>query len=216
MAFLDAVNQPGIDNHLSVSDEWKINDSSFGDYCEPMTHYGLQNLHMIVGRRLASHRRAVGIDIAGGSNGAALQDLLYVGLLCKALVTNLRDTHTQDIANLDHLEGNILSKETWVKMVAWTDKNTEGEGPAIIMHRPAGPLQYLPAETYRGAAHFLLDMLRPGGVLLCQVPLSLVNVPNKAPLARIHQSIEQRPDVESVVSFPNFFYPRPAAIMKAF
>lgn len=66
------------------------------------------------------------------------------------------------------------------------------------MHRPIGGLQELRPKVYRGAAHFLLDLIRPGGLMFTQVPRRLVEVADEH--RQTCESIRNRPDVLEVMT----------------
>ena len=87
----------------------------------------------------------------------------------------------------------------------WTKANAP-EGLALVMHRPVGGLQELPLETYRGGAHFLLDLVRADGLMFTQVPRSLAS--DETSLAEVCAEIRQRKDVREIITNarPKFLY----------
>lgn len=160
---------------------WGFNNASFDDYCgsfgQRTAEIGepREGLREIVERQLGKDPANIGLDVAGGSQGTAIRSLIAEGILGTGLVTNLFDTRTEETkANRDlhHIDGDIVSRETWMKIIEWRKKHAP-EGFALIMHRPIGALQGYPEPFYAGATYLLLDMLRPGGVFFTQVPHSL-------------------------------------------
>lgn len=179
--FLDGVGHPAFGTNESIAtetDRWSKNDSGFDDYCSRATEGGLYylDLEAIVRSRLGRFTTNVALDIAGGTNGAALQDLLREGMIDRGILTNYldrRDEPTKDNPYLEHIEGDILASSTWQRIISQSKRHAP-DGLSLIMHRPVGALQDLPPRFYKEAAHLLLDMLRPGGILFSQVPLGLI------------------------------------------
>lgn len=157
-----------------ATDTWQANDASFSEYCLVAARTGLSDASSLIRRRLGSFTTNVGLDIAGGANGVALQELISEGTIDTGIVTNLLDKRsetTKGTKELLHVEGDILNEETWHKMFATVFEATEGAGPSLIMHRPCGALQYVSPHFYEASFDLLFDWLRPGGVMFSQVPL---------------------------------------------
>jgi len=176
-------------------DQWDVNDSSFARYAHRVEFiYPSCTLPELV---VQQHRDGdVGIDIAGGTNGRALRDLLDSGILSRALVTNFEDRRSEEVkadTRLDHIDGSLLLPATWSRIINWQRTNAPA-GLGLVLHRPCGGLQGLPTEHYRRAADQLIDMLRPGGLLFAQVPAVIARRSLKEDIMRI----QNRPDVARV------------------
>jgi hypothetical protein len=176
--------------------EWMSNDSSFKDYCTySLLPPGL--IEKILQQQLGRQSHNVGMDLAGGENGQALQDLLADGTLNKALLTTYTDrrsSHAKEIAEIDHIAGDLVNPKTWRKIIDW--KRTQApDGLALIMHRPLGALQDLKPSTYVGATNLLLDMMRPGGVLFSEIPGALYG----PDMQTMCNALEARSDINELV-----------------
>jgi hypothetical protein len=143
----------------------------------------------IIRKRLSTYPENAAVDIAGGMNGRALRDLLDEGVISRGLVTNYLDKQDPAKADprLEHLAGDILAPETWESIIDWVQQYQ----PRLLLHRPFGALQGLPASFYKGAAHLLLDVLPPGSIMFSQIPCSL----NPKKIRALGASISDRPDV---------------------
>ncbi len=117
----------------------------------------------------------VALDVAGGKNGRAARDLLNLGVVTRALVTNyedLREPEVKAIDRLDHSTGDLRRPPAWQRMEAWRKENAP-DGFSVTMHMPRGGLQNLSDQYYVGAARQLIEWAAPSGLLLLQVPLSM-------------------------------------------
>lgn len=178
---------------------WGVNNSSFSDYAaevEFMNYPG--GLRQILERHIGYSEDNTGLDLAGGSNGRALSDLIDDGILGKGLVTNLSDL--QDIfpladAAIDHVSGDLATEQVWHEIAAWQQTHAP-DGINLIMHRPHAGLQDQPAKVYIRAAHQLLDMLCPGGILFSQVPYPLLDASTSRAAYREFYS---SPDIDSLI-----------------
>jgi hypothetical protein len=72
------------------------------------------------------------------------------------------------------------------------------------MHRPVGGLQNFAPDIYREAAHLLLDMARPGGVVFLQVPTSLTRRGCEHNLELVCPNMRARDDIEEPI--PSFVH----------
>lgn len=178
---------------------WHINDSSFDEYCGKIDFPGQGNLREILERQIGYDRNNTGLDVAGGSQGTAVQDLLRAKFIGKGLVTNfedLRTNKTKKIDALDHIAGDVANIEVWQSILDWKEEHAP-EGFSVILHRPAGGLQEFSPNAYAPPLHFLLDTLKPGGVLFTQVPVALRLSPRQAWFP-IHLSVRSRSDIEDI------------------
>lgn len=201
LSFLEGLREEDSIHEERKGDKWGINDSTYEGYFAGvrLRNYP-QSVLQIVKARLEGTEDPVGLDIAGGTNGIALQGLINNGVIERGMVTNYRDNRsdfTKENPNLDHISGNIIFPETWLSIIDWVRTNSP-EGASLIMHRPYGGLQGLYPYFYEGAAHKLLDLLRPGGLLFAQIPFAVQDRPGfrKSVLC---QEIRERPDIAEVI-----------------
>lgn len=193
------------------SEGWGFDDSKFSDYCASFGHvtdyeteFEGKDLKEIIERQIGCDPQNIGLDIAGGTNGTALRDLIAEGAIGTGLVTNLFDLRTDEVRadqSLHHVNGDIVSPGTWRKIIEWK-KNYAPEGFAFIMHRPVGALQTYPPAFYVGATYKLLDMLKPAGVLFTQVPDSLIPSSIHRENVGLHivcEAIRARSDIKDIV-----------------
>jgi len=195
-AFLQGLPESLIVQNTPETDAWKNNNSTFADYCECS---GIPNAEGIIRNQLGRSAVGAALDIAGGSDGAALKDLLGDTVITRGLVTNYYDSRslvTKATEALTHITGDILQSPTWEQIDTWQTGNTP-EGFALIMHRPYGALQNLPASFYLGAVHALLDRLSPDGVLFVQIPQSLQKWYG-GDLDSVCWDLRQRDDIDSI------------------
>lgn len=184
---------------------WGVNDSDFGSYCAGlMLADGREGVQEIVSEHLRSmdgHR--VGLDIAGGTNGVALQSLLRLRILEHGIVTNYADRRsdeTRKMPNLTHVEGDLAERATW-ETILEEKRACAPEGLSVVLFRPVGPLQDCSPEAYKGAAHFLLDITRPGGVHFWQIPRELkpyTPIRERRKL-EVYSSLRCRDDIEEII-----------------
>jgi hypothetical protein len=174
-SFCDGVSHPvqiAIRNREEGDIRWDYNDTPFEYYGVNRTH-GEASLyaHKVYEHLLVNPGVKIALDIAGGSNGRAIRDLINLGLVNSGLVTNYEDRRnesTKKITELGHVAGDLIKQETWKKIQAWKDEFAP-EGFSVIMCRPVGGLSYLPGAFYVGGLATLLDWLQPGGVGLFQI-----------------------------------------------
>lgn len=194
--FLEALPEELVLQNTPANDAWTTNNSTFSNYCESS---GIHDAEETIKRQLGRLGTNVVLDIAGGTDGNALQNLLDNSIIDKGLVTNYYDSrkrHARKVEALTHIAGDILQRSTWEQIEDWRTNNAP-EGFSLIMHRPFGALQNLPTGFYRGATHALLDMLRPGGILFVQIPMSLQGW-LKGELGSVCSSVRQREDIDSI------------------
>jgi hypothetical protein len=208
--FLDGAVEEVFDDETVASKEargWGTNNSDFEAYCVdlalPNHPEGLQG---IVERHVGRHEHNVGLDLAGGSDGVALQDLLNDGILGTAILTNYYDLRTDSAKQeqrLHHVAGDLAERDTWEEILVH-QRHYAPDGLALIMHRPVGGLQNFAPDIYREAAHLLLDIARPGGVVLYQVPTSLTRRGREHYLELVRPSMRARDDIEEPI--PSFVH----------
>jgi len=210
LAFLDGVAEEKT-LHTVASMEargWGTNNSDFEAYCVDLALPDYpQGFAGIVEEAIGKNPNNVGMDLAGGSDGIALQDLLRDGILGTAIVTNYEDRRTSETKQnkrLLHIAGDLVKRSTWEDII-YSQKKHAPDGLALVMHRPVGGLQNLRPAIYRNAAHLLLDMTRSGGVLFLQIPDALIAWTAKLELDIICASIESRDDIERII--PSYIYP---------
>lgn len=152
---------------------WGINDSSFYDYDHRI--YGTVGSNILLQtllERFGTGEERVMLDVAGGSNGKAVQDLVERGIVNKGLVTNLEDRRTlktRHLGSLGHVAGNLVHQKTWDDIEVWREQHAP-EGFSFTSHLPVAGLQRLQPEFYFQATRMLVDMAAPGGLLMLQVP----------------------------------------------
>lgn len=182
-SFLDGEAQsPSEQAHIALyGDAWNVNNSDFAEYSNgtwfPEHRGQYLNLWQVFAEYIEPSLDNVAIDIAGGTNGVAIQQLIEKQFVGRGLVTNLKDQRSPEaLANsaLSHVAGNILEPETWQQIVDWAMANAP-DGVDIIIHRPKGGLQSMSRKFYKKAAMQLLDMLKPGGIFYAQVPDGLIH-----------------------------------------
>jgi hypothetical protein len=180
--------------------QWIVNNSTFSDYSRRAYIGGsTSGLSRLVDERLGDSEGAVGLDLAAGTEARALRDLMDSGILEQALATNYRARVTRRLRrnNLDHIRGNLTSRETWQKILGWKDRHAP-EGFDLVMHRPVGGLQDLDPRMYQAAGRILFGMVKPGGMMFSQVPRRVMNV--EGGLRSLCQSIREGGEVERVVT----------------
>jgi len=198
LAFLQGLE--GDPDTRAPTEGWRVNNSSLEDYFGPVKLDGHpEGVLGIIQRQIGDTEGNAGIDIAGGTNGVALQELLKMGLLENALVTNYRNRPNWRArkAGIDYVRGNILLPKTWQKIIDWQEEQAP-EGLALVMHRPDGGMQSLSTDFYEGVVHLLLDVVGPKGVMFTQVP-QILRHRRPEELAAICEGVKTRPDVEEIL-----------------
>jgi hypothetical protein len=209
LEFLEHAVDQTFDGETVASKEargWGTNDSDFEAYCVDLAlPDNPEGLGGIIEAQIGRSASNVGIDLAGGTEGVALRDLLRMGLLGKALVTNYATKPTEDDPRLDHIEGDLADRDTWTGILDWQQEHAS-DGLDLVMHRPVGGLQNFSPFVYTSAANLLLDMIKPGGVMFCQVPRSLTQGSGQLGLRIVCRRLAERDDIEEII--PSFVYPR--------
>jgi hypothetical protein len=155
---------------------WDVDNSTIQDYGEraDYSRYHPLGLYGIIADCVGQDDQNVGLDVAGGSSGQALRELVAAGIIGRGLFTHFRqhDGSRSIDSSLTCINGDLRDEKTWLDMFNWKRAFAPG-GFAITMHRPVGGVQNLPPRVYQGAVHLLLDMTRPGGLLFTQIPRRL-------------------------------------------
>src|SRR4051812_35489396 len=88
-SFIEGVPEELKLRNAPSSDAWTNNNSSFADYCESS---GILEAEKIIKNQIGHFAIKTALDIAGGSDGVALQDLLGDSTISQGLVTNYFDS----------------------------------------------------------------------------------------------------------------------------
>ncbi len=184
-----------------LPDEYWVNDC---DFFGPVGYEATWNdpnsepISQFLQSRLHTLPDVVALDIAGGSNGVALEELVTAGVVDRGLFTNYQNRWEQPLGTtLEQVTGNLALQATWDSIFDWQQRNAP-EGFSLILHRPHGALQRMPYSFYERAVHALLDMTSPGGVALLQIPLAIRSGSSTAVKNQMCEKINERADVESV------------------
>ncbi|HRV75853.1 MAG: hypothetical protein H6799_02410 [Candidatus Nomurabacteria bacterium] len=204
LSFLDGIKQTPLEAEFldeCGDGEWTVNDSGLSSYFFNVHFPGLGRGPGVVTKIIGKDTSNTAMDLAGGSNGAALQDLIDIGAIGKGLLTNYEDRRcpaSRYNPLVDHIAGNLVHRDTWQKIIEWASLNTNG-GFDLILHRPVGGLQYLPTRFYSGAAQVIVDLLKPGGVAFLQIPYLLADVYDNPEITRIGKELSRNPKVKGVL-----------------
>lgn len=201
LSFLEGLREEDSIHEERKGDDWGINDSTYEAYFSSVRLRGYpEGVLQLMKAQLEGLEEPAGVDIAGGTNGIALQGLINAGVIDRGMATNYKDKRgdfAKENPNLDHIAGNIIFPQTWISIINWVRDNAP-DGAALIMHRPYGGLQGLYPSFYKGAAHKLLDLLRPGGMLFAQIPYPLQDRPGFRNTT-LCQEIRERPDIAELI-----------------
>lgn len=178
---------------------WTIDDSPFENYVS-MVNFDSGSAKECIVRELVNDANNAAIDLAGGSNGRAIVDLIDSGLIKQGLYTNFvdqRDTE-QTNPNVHFLPGDLLSDQTWEE-IRIAGKRIAPKGFKLALHRPFGALQDLESDDYIGGVKRVLDVLQPEGVFYTQVPGSPYLATDRCFLDEIYSAISEFPDVDRII-----------------
>lgn len=126
----------------------------------------------------------VGLDLAGGSQGLAILQLIQQGVIGKGLTVDHQVYKTRDMnePNAHLVSADLTTEDGWRAIFDWKDVHAP-KGFPLILHRPGDALQSFPAESYTGFLELCLDLMASGGVLISQLPKGLMREPDKFPVA---------------------------------
>ena len=156
--------------HDQIDDlAWMTNDSTLANYGHDFCVPGLGGLQRILDERLGGQTEAVGLDVAGGINGVALQDMMREGYISRGVVTNYADNRTEVLPEIHHVAGDLKNGETWLKLFQ-ARHSYAPRGFDVILHRPDRTLQDWPPHFYAWAGSMLTGMLAAGGLFVSQIP----------------------------------------------
>lgn len=178
---------------------WNIDDSSFDSYVS-MVHFREGTAQEQLERLLEVGKRAVGLDIAGGSNGRAITDMIAAGYLTGGVFTNFVDNRTDQTKHnprLQFIDGDLVASTTWDKISRVQQQQSPG-GFNVVLHRPYGGLQDLSSEQYLEGVQRVMALLRPGGAFYCQIPASPYTRPDERRLRDMHQAIKGMREVKRI------------------
>lgn len=202
LTFLDGAEQISFEASFlrrNGDTDWRVNNSSIRNYFADVIFPGLDKAPFdAIVERLGTQGTCIAMDLAGGSQGRAIRDLIEMGIIGKGLFTNYEDRRLPNVraqTELGHVAGDLTKIETWQEIIEWVNKNAP-EGLDLILHRPFGALQYLTAEYYYGALSALLGLLKSGGVMFCQIPYSLMTVRYFEGLKEVGASLNENPEIE--------------------
>lgn len=103
------------------------------------------------------------------------------------------------VREVEVISGNVLSRKTWKKVFAWSEKETEGRGVDLILSRPVAGLAFITKSI--DVYYFLIEKLwellnKNGGTLYTQLPIGTDPELNKNIIAWV-SSLEKIPDLEA-------------------
>lgn len=172
-----------------------VDNSGFKDYCRFSL---IPDVEQKITHQLQSLEPGTGLDVAGGANGVAVQDLLDNELIERGVFTGYqeaRNPETVDRPDLDFIAGDIKREAAWRAIFQWQDEHSP-QGFNIIMHRPFGMLGNMHPHFYAAAGNLLLDRLAPGGILFSQIAPCLLVKDKGLGYRGLARVIRERTDIE--------------------
>lgn len=183
---------------------WTVDNSSFKSYVD-MVEFNNGSALDCIKENLKKHEHKTALDIAGGSNGRAISDLIHKEIIVGGAFTNVIDNRaTKTIeADIGFSCGDLRKAETWTK-IDDVKKSIAPNGYSLILHRPFGALQDLSIQEYVSHANTTMSLLAPGGLLYSQVPSSPYTDNNLEKIKTIGQEIIKLNRVQDLsVSVPS-------------
>lgn len=180
------------------ADQWTIDDSTFDSYVS-MVYFREGSAHECINRALSNNPDAVALDIAGGSNGRAIRDLIEVGTIKRGVYTRLMDNRTceQNDDSVKFFPGDLLKEQTWVDLSAIQHEYAPS-GFNLVLHRPYGGLQDLAVNQYIDSIQKILDMMCSKGIFYVQIPGSPYRNPDYKMLNIIYREVLSMQDVGKI------------------
>lgn len=210
LSFLDGVVPAAEDEPMTANAErlgyWPSNNSPIEDYGKAEFHDAIPgaNLTDIIVNTIGRSPDNVGMDVMAGSDLVVLQQLLIEGIIGTGIGTDSQDNRAPETASnsdLRFIQGDQLDEATWLAMLH-DQQELAPEGLAVALWRPVGAVQYQPPHVYQGAAHAILDMVRPGGMFFSQVPARFIG--NRDASRQVLSSLVRRGDVARIITSDPF------------
>ena len=126
-----------------------------------------------------------GLDFMGGGScfdNLPIDKKLAIRLLDKIAKGLYKPLLRNKLNEVEVIEGDVLSKNTWRKVSAWSEKETQGRGFDLILSRPIGGLmEAIPRNI--DVHYFLIEKLwellnKDNGILYTQLPV-IAGIPHK-------------------------------------
>jgi len=141
----------------------------------------------------------VGIDIAGGTNGVAMRDLVATGLVGKGLYTHFLDDRNPRLSNpnVDLVTGDLATAQPWLSIRDWQQRNAP-QGFAVALHAPGLGFEKWAPDTHLTALAMLLPMMQPGAVIFTQVPIEVLKDGNQEARLDFYRAARRLPQVVAI------------------
>lgn len=191
--FMQTPAQPNLES-------WGKDDSPFSNYVDLVEFEGGSAINLIEGA-VGHSALNTAIDIAGGSNGRAIHDLLNSGAIGSGIFTNYIDNRDGNLSDrrVQFVDGDLLDDTTWRRITA-AQKAIAPAGLDLALHRPYGGLQDLSVEQYYDLLTKTMGLLRGGGVLYTQIPQSAYEGLSKGELERLCRLVHASSSVGKVAT----------------
>ncbi len=176
---------------------WPEDDWPLEDYFKDVT-FRDGSLFDVLDKTIGRNPNNIGLDIAGGSNGAALKGLMDRGYIGRGLYTNFLDRRDPALPNpkAQLITGDLTKVETWRDITKWQQREIP-EGFAVGLHRPLLGLQRLPPLAYYALAASAVRVMRSGSVFIIQIPLNVSNA-ESTQQRLLYRAIRALPRVQAV------------------
>jgi hypothetical protein len=175
---------------------WSVDDSSFNSYVD-LVRFQRGFAKDLILERIDNDSTNVVLDIAGGSNGVAVRNLIDSELFGEGIFTNYVDNRSEETrqSNVGFVAGDLRTSETWEALLSWQQYHAP-DGFALVLHRPAGGLQDLCDDDYIKYTRTIMSMIKPGGLFYSQVPSHPLRPRSESSLQTIREGIRS---IEGVV-----------------